>query len=78
MWKFHNFSATYILREINFGHIKASKIASLPILAALNFEILELFHIFKHEIPKKSKFKASKMVKMTIFNLLKSTKFDFT
>ena len=36
--KFQDFSATQILREINFGHFEAPKTATLTILAALNFE----------------------------------------
>ena len=37
MWKFHDFSATQILREINSYDIEALKIAILTILAAMNF-----------------------------------------
>ena len=29
MWKFQDFSATHILREINFGHFEALKTAIL-------------------------------------------------
>ena len=36
-WTFQNFSAIQILREINFGHLKALKTAVLNVLAALNF-----------------------------------------
>ena len=38
MWKFQDFSATHILREINFGHFEASKTAILTIWAILNFK----------------------------------------
>ena len=31
MWKFQDFSATQILREINFGHFEGPKIAILTI-----------------------------------------------
>ena len=51
MWKFQNFSATQILREINLGHFEEPKTAILTILAALNFGILAIFDIFKSEIP---------------------------
>ena len=69
MWKFQDFSATQILREINVGHFEPPKIAILTISAALNFEFLYIFDIFKRKIQKKikSKYKASKMVKMTVF-----------
>ena len=41
VWKFHEFSITQILREINFGDFEApSKPAILTILAALDFEFL--------------------------------------
>ena len=50
MWKFQDISATQILREINFGQFEAPKTAILTIWAALNFEFLVLFYIFKHEI----------------------------
>jgi len=46
VWKFQDFFATQILREINFGHFEALKIVILAILAAL------IFDIFKLEIPK--------------------------
>ena len=55
MWKFQDFSATQILREINYGHFEAPKTAILTIWAALNFESLNIFDIFKCVIPKKSK-----------------------
>ena len=56
MWKLQDFTATLILREINFGHI-----------VALHFEFLGIFDIFKFEIPQKSKLEALKMVKMAVF-----------
>ena len=42
---FRIFTATLILREINFGHI-----------AALNLAFFGIFYILKCEIPQKSKF----------------------
>ena len=47
-------------------------------LAALNFEFLTIVDIFQCEIPQKPKFKASEMDKMSFFDLLESTKIDFT
>ena len=37
VWKFHDFSDTHILREINFGGSKFSKTALFAISGALNF-----------------------------------------
>ena len=78
IWKFQDFSATQNLRKINFGYFQASNAATLTFWVALNFEFLGLFDIFKCKIPKKSKFKASKIVKMTFFDPLKWAKIDFT
>ena len=78
MWKFQDSSDIQILREINFGRLKPQKMAILTIWAALNLEILDIFDIFLCKIPKKSKFKASKMVEMTGFDPLNSAKIDFT
>ena len=54
MWKLQDFSATQILREINFGHFEAPKIAIVTIhmstWADLNFEFLDIFDIFKCEM----------------------------
>ena len=50
MWKFQDFSASQILREINFGPIEDPKTAILTIWAALNYKILDIFDIFKFEI----------------------------
>ena len=37
MWKFHDFSVTQILREINFRESSSSKTAFFAIQGALNF-----------------------------------------
>ena len=59
MWKCQDFSATQILREINFGLFEAPKTAVLTLLAALNFG---LFDIFNREIFLKIKIRG--LVKM--------------
>ena len=70
MWEFQDFYASQILREINFGDFEAPKIA-IEQLWILNFwELLTFF--------KKSKFKAFKIVKMAVLELLKSAQIDFT
>ena len=50
-----------------------SKTAIFTILPAMNFEFLEICKC--ETFPK---IKASKMVKMEVFNILKSAKIDFT
>ena len=60
------FVATQSLREINFGHFEAPKTAILTIWADLNFKFLDIFDIFKCEIHKIWKSKASKIVKITV------------
>ena len=37
VWKFHDFPATQILGEINFGEFRSCKTAIFAILEALNF-----------------------------------------
>ena len=66
-----------ILREINFGHFEAPKTAILTISVAMNFEFMETFDIFKYEFYQKSKAKASQIIKIPVFDLLKSAKIDF-
>ena len=66
MWKYQDFTVTYILREINFGESRSSENAILAILAAVNFEFLEIFDIFNSKILLKLEFKASEMTKMTV------------
>ena len=79
MWEFKDFSATHILYEIKFGQFEVPKAAISTIFkAALNVEFLGTFDIFKCVIPKKSKFKAFKIVKTAVFDLLKSAKIDFS
>ena len=66
MWKYQDSSATHISHEINFCHFEAHNTTILSIWAALNYECLDIFVIFKCKIPKKSKFKAN--VKMAVFD----------
>ena len=55
MWKFLDFSATQIFREINFGHSVSPKTANLTIWAGQNFEFLKTFVFSKCEIFQKIK-----------------------
>ena len=43
VWKFHEFSVTWILREIKFGNSKSAKSAILTHLEGLNFDFHEFF-----------------------------------
>ena len=49
MWKFQDFSAAKILREINFGHFETPKTAILTICAAPNCEFLGNIDISKNQ-----------------------------
>ena len=50
VWKFHDFSVTQILREINFGDSTSAKSAILTHLDVLNFAFYEILHFLKAEI----------------------------
>ena len=50
VWKFHDFSTTQILREINFWNFRSAKSAILTNLEALKFDFYEFFHLLKAEI----------------------------
>ena len=50
VWKFHNFSITQILREINFEYSCSVKSAILTHFEALNFDIYESLHLQQSEI----------------------------
>ena len=64
------------LREINF---ELPKTAILTISEPLNFEFLRnVLHFSSVKFFQKSKFKAFKIVKITVFDHLKSAKIDFT
>ena len=41
VWKFHDFSITQILREINFGDSRSAKSAILAYLDYLNFDFYQ-------------------------------------
>ena len=48
--KFHDFSITQILREINFRDFRSAKSAIWTHLEALNFDVYEFLHFLKAEI----------------------------
>ena len=63
MWKFQDFSATQILREINFGYLKPQRTAILTIPAAVNFEFLGILAFSTVKFPKSQNSKLPKLVK---------------
>ena len=50
VWKFHQFSITWILREINFGDSRSAKSAISKHSEALNLDFHEFLHFLKAEI----------------------------
>ena len=63
MQKFHDFSNTCILREINFGDSRIAKSAILAHSEALNFDFYKILQFLKAEICQIAKFRAPKMAK---------------
>ena len=74
MWKFQDFSATQILREINFGPFEAQKLPFWPFeqVWILNFWAFWYFQLWN--VYKKSIFEASKIVKMQFLTFKNETK----
>ena len=50
VWKFHDFSITQFLREINFWDSRNAKSAIFTHLEALNLDLYEFLHFLKGEI----------------------------
>ena len=73
VWKFHNFSITQILREINFEESRSVNWPFGTHLEAQNSNFYELSHFLK--LTKLSKFKAPKIAN---FRTFRSSKIDFT
>ena len=48
--KFHDFSITQILREINFGNSRSAKCAILKHSEVLNYDFYELLHFLMADI----------------------------
>ena len=76
MWKFHDFSVTQILREINFEESRNAKSAILSHLQALNFDLYEFLHFLKAEIHQI--YRAPKNGKNGSFATSTFCKIDFT
>ena len=69
MWKFQNFSAAQILREINFGESRGSKTAVFVILESEFFSFGQFQPSKSAKNSKKSNFRALAIAKMTFFEL---------
>jgi len=78
VWKFHDFSVTQILREINFGESKSSKTIIFAIFGALRFVDLVDFSFQKMQKYIKLKIQSSKCVKNGRFCTPRFSKIDFT
>ena len=74
VWRFKDFSNPQILSKPNFVHFGACKTDILTIWEVLNFKFLDIFDIFKCDIPKKSKFKSLKLLKWQFMTLLNQPK----
>ena len=74
MWKFHDFTITQILCEINFGDSRSAKSAILTHLKALNFD----FHDFTLSegcyLPIQQNLEPLKLQKKAVLELLGSPK----
>ena len=66
VWKFHDYSITHILREINFGDSRSAKSAIFAILEALIFDFQE-FSVT--QILREINFGDSRSAKSAIFGL---------
>ena len=78
VWRFQDFPAIQILREIRFGNFRVSKTAILTFLEAQNLDVLEIFCTFKCGIFIKIKFQCFQNCQKFIFDTHESSKFDFT
>ena len=74
MWKFHKLSITYILREINVWDSRNANSAVLTHLKALNFDSYEFLHFLNAINYKAAKFRAQKVAKIAILEVLVSPK----
>ena len=69
VWKFEDFSATRIFREIKFKNFRGQKLPFSTHLEALNSDFYEFLHSMKAAIYQNQKFKAPKNAKKAFFVL---------
>ena len=67
VWKFHNFTITQILREINFGAFLRCKMSHFSHLETLSFDFCEFLHFLKAEIHQNNKIHSPKNCKKQQF-----------
>ena len=80
LWKFSNFPAILILREISFDWFQKVKNCHLNNFGgeALNFDFWKNSSLKMSKIPKNSEFRAAQMVKKAVSWGFKMTKIDLT
>ena len=78
VWKFHDFSITRILREINFEDCRSSKSAILTYFEALNLDFYEFLHFLGGYILPKIEIQSLKNCKNGIFLTCTIPKIIFT
>ena len=78
VWKFHHFSITQILREINFRVSKSAKSAIFTHLEALNFDLYEFLHFSDAEIYQINKIQNPQNGQNDSFKSFRFSKIDFT
>ena len=74
VWKFHNFSTTQNLREIDFGDFRSAKSTILTHFEALNSDFLYFCTFWRLKYTEITKLKAAKIAKMAVLELLDSQK----
>ena len=78
MWKFHDFSITQILREINLWDSRSIQSAILTHLEALNFDSYAFFACLEVEIFQMNKIQSPKNSKNGSFRTFRFSKVNFT
>jgi len=73
-WKFHDFTVTQLLREINFWDSRSAKFGISTHFEALNLDFYEFLNLLKAEITQINKFRAPKMAKLADLQLLDPSK----
>ena len=74
MGKLNDFSITQILREFNFGDSRSAKSVILTHLEAMKLDFCELLHFLEAENYKLIIFRAPKIAKTAVFELLQPPK----
>ena len=69
VWKFHDFSITQILREINVGDARNAKSAISIHSEALNLDFYKFLHFLKTEIYQIDKIQSPKMVTTAVLDI---------